>query len=158
MIGLTVRFILLLLFVLILTILPLPPMIATYRPFWVLLFVLYIQFFLPNYFGVLWLFFVGLVLDMVLSCILGAHAFALLFVCLFAANKARRFTFFSVVQQMMFIALFCFLYQIVLILIDFCVGYPPNKIISFESALISILFWPWIKLLGDSVLSVKRFS
>lgn len=158
MIGLMARFVLLLLVALILTIIPLPAMLAPYRPFWVLLFVLYIQFFLPNYFSVIWLALVGLILDILLYCVLGEHAFALLFVCLLAANKARRFAFFSIIQQMLLIACFCLLYAMLLVLIDFCVGYPRIKIIPLESALISILFWPWMKLLGDHVLSAKRLS
>ena len=158
MMSLNVRFLMALFLALTLTILPLPAELTDYRPFWVLMFVLYIQFFLPNYFGVIWVFFVGLTLDILLSSILGEHAFALLLTALLATSKARRFTFFSIIQQIILIAFFCLVYQAIIFLIDVSLGYINNRMLPFEGVLVSILCWPWIKLLADNVLSVERFS
>ena len=158
MTSLNVRFLMSLLFALILTILPLPSMLAGFRPLWVLMFVLYIQFFLPSYFRVTWLFFVGLTLDVLLSSVIGEHAFALLLTSGLAGSRARRFTFFSIIQQMILVALLCIVYQAVIVLVDASFGYNTGIFLAVETVLISVLCWPWIKLLADNLLlSVERY-
>ncbi len=136
----------------VLTILPLPAIIAGFRPQWVLLIVLYIQFFLPHYFRVTWLFLLGLCLDVLLSTVIGEHAFALLLTSWFAAGKTRRFAFFSTLQQMILIIVFCFIYQFVIYLIDASQGYNNGILCVAGTAFISMLFWPWVKWMADSSL------
>ena len=141
---LNIRLFFALFIVFVLTILPLPEMAMGLRPPWVLMFVLYIQFFLPNYFNITLLFFLGLCLDVLLSTVIGEHAFALLLTTLFAAGKARRFNFFSVIQQMMMVALFCLLYQLIIFLIDAFLGYNNGPWLVVGTALLGMLFWPLI--------------
>lgn len=92
---LNIRFVVAMFVVLAFTILPLPELMAAYRPPWVLLFVLYIQFFLPHYFRVTWLFLLGMSLDVLLASVMGEHTFALLLTSWLASTKARRFHFFT---------------------------------------------------------------
>ena len=115
---LNVRFILALFVMLVLTILPLPEIMASYRPPWVLLFVLYVQFFLPQYFRVTWLFLLGLSLDVLLASVMGEHTFALLLTTGLASTKARRFHFFSPAQQILFICLFTAFYELILVVTE----------------------------------------
>lgn len=129
----------------VLTILPLPDMIMGLRPPWVLMFVLYIQFFLPNYFNITLIFFLGLCLDVLLSTVIGEHAFALLLTTCFAVGKARRFNFFSMVQQMFLVALFCLFYQLIIFLIDAFLGYNNGPWMAVGTALLSMMFWPWVR-------------
>ena len=136
-----------------LTILPLPEMATGFRPQWVLLLVLYIQFFLPNYFRVTWLLLLGLCLDVLLMSVMGEHAFALLLTSWFAAGKTRRFVFFSTIQQMVLMIVFCFFYQLIIYLIDASLGFINNRELWFvcETVLSSVFVWPWMKWLSDEL-------
>ena len=134
-----------LLVVFVLTILPLPGVLVGFRPPWVLLFILYIQFFLPNYFNLTLLFMLGLCLDVLLSTVIGEHAFALLLTTWFAAGKARRFNFFSMVKQMLLIGVFCLIYQTIIFFVEAFLGYNNGPWMIVGSALLSLLFWPWVR-------------
>ena len=141
----------------VLTILPLPEMMVGFRPPWVLILVLYVQFFLPNYFNIFLLFFLGLCLDVLLSTVIGEHVFALVLTTWFVAGKVRRFYLFSMGQQMVLVALFCLVYQSILFLIDAFLGYNNGPWLIVGTALFSMLFWPWVRVLADSTL-LYRFT
>lgn len=136
---------------LIFTIIPLPVALVDFRPAWVLLLVLYVQFFLPQYFRVTWVFLLGLCLDVLLSSVMGEHALALLIVTFAATRKVRRFYFFSMLQQMFIILIFCIMYQLVIYLIDAFLGYEVGIRSIICTALISMFFWPWIRLRTISI-------
>ncbi|WP_051398943.1 rod shape-determining protein MreD [Legionella oakridgensis] len=155
MIYFRVRFLLFLLLVLALSIMPLPTWLSEFRPPWALLLILYIQFFLPRFFNVIFIFLVGLCLDVLLSTILGEHVFALLLTAWLASGKARRFNFFPIGQQMMLILLFCSIYQCIILMIDAVSGYQfmPFKVIC--SSMVATLAWPWIRILADNTLLTK---
>ncbi len=146
------RLLLALLIVLVLTILPMPDLLTELRPPWMLLFVLYVQFFIPGCFRLPVLFLLGLCLDVLLATIIGEHAFSLLITTLLASGMARRFNFFPMGQQMALIGLFAGVYQFVILFIDAFSGYPYNILMVIGSAFISMLLWPWIRLLADDAL------
>ncbi len=158
MITTNARLLLTVLMAFVLTILPLPDMLSGFRPQWILLIVLYIQFFLPNYFSVTFIFFLGLCLDVLLSTILGEHAFALLLTSWFAVGRTRRFIFFSTLQQMALIAIFGLIYQGVLYLMDASLGHSAGITVVPQRALLSMLLWPWIKWVGSLLLPSKTAS
>lgn len=147
MITLNARLILTMIAVFVLTIIPLPVFIAAARPAWVLLFVLYVQCYLPRYFRVTWVFLFGLCLDVLSSTLMGEHAFVLLLTTWIMMHFTRRFNFFSTMQQMLLILLFCLFYQFVIFLMDAYLGYPQNMLYVAVSALTTTLVWPWLKLL-----------
>ena len=149
---LNVRFIFAVFLVLALTIVPIPDIVAAFRPPWALIFVLYVQFYLPRYFRVTWVFILGLSLDVLLVSVFGEHAFALLLTSCLAAGKTRRFHFFSISQQMILIALFCMVYQLILVLIDASLGYNNEVWFAVVTVFVTMIFWPWIKLLADNTL------
>ncbi|KTD06773.1 rod shape-determining protein MreD [Legionella jamestowniensis] len=138
-----------------LTILPLPDFLTGLRPPWILMLILYLQFFLPNYFNVTLLLIVGLLLDVLLATVLGEHAFALSVVTWLASNKARRFYLFSMGQQMALIGFFCLLYQTLIMMIELFMGYHISFIMSVGGAAISMILWPWVRLLADDTLRAK---
>lgn len=140
---------------LILSILPMPEWIAFVRPPWILLLVLYIEYFLPGNFRLTSLLMVGLFLDVLLSTVLGAHSFTLLVVTWIASSKSRRFQFFSMMQQICLIGMFCLLYQIIISLINALLGYNYSLFMPVASALVGMFIWPWIRLLGDSSFLMK---
>lgn len=133
----------------VLTILPMPHLVTGLRPLWTLLFVFYVQFYLPRYFNYFFIMLVGLCLDVLCYTIMGEHAFALLLVTLLTANKSRRFYCFSLGQQMLYIALFCATYQSIMVLLEAFLGYYVDVKIALGSALTSMLLWPSMKWLGD---------
>ncbi|MFI4919359.1 MAG: rod shape-determining protein MreD [Legionellales bacterium] len=135
-----------------LSILPVPEFMSALRPPWILLLVLYIEYFLPNQFKLLALLVVGLLLDVLLATIIGEHAFALLLVTWLASTNSRRFQFFPMMQQIFLIGFFCLLYQAVISLIDALLGFNYSLFYPLGSALVGMFFWPWIRLLGDDTL------
>ena len=140
---------------LILSILPLPELISAFRPPWVLLMVLYIEYFLPGNFKLTTLLLIGLLMDVLLSTVIGEHSFALLLVTWIASSKSRRFRFFSMMQQICLIGFFCLLYQSVISFIHASLGFNYSSLMPIASALLSMILWPWIRLLGDGTLLTR---
>ena len=126
-------------FVLVLTILPLPNLLAGFRPPWVLLFVLYMQMCLPKYFNLILVFFMGLCLDVLSSTLMGQHVFAIFFATWVASTKTRRFNFFPLGQQMPLIFLFCFIYQALILLVDAFLGNSYNMVAAAGSACLGMV-------------------
>jgi rod shape-determining protein MreD len=141
--------------VLVLSILPMPELISAFRPPWVLLLVLYIEYFIPGKFHVTTLLLVGLVLDVLLSTVIGEHSFALLLVTWIASTRSRRFQFFSMMQQIVLVGMFCFLYQATISFIDALLSFHYNLFMPVASAILSMFIWPWIRLLGESSLLTR---
>lgn len=159
MTSVTLRLLISILLALVLTILPLPGFLMGIRPPWVLLLVLYLQFYMPDYFNLFVLFLLGLILDVLLSTVIGEHAFALCLISWIASNKARRFSFFSIGQQMALIGFFALFYQLILLTIDAFLGFYITFTSMLGSTLISIVLWPWIRLLAEDTLLAKvRYS
>ncbi len=138
-----------------LTILPLPALLVGLRPPWALILILYLQFYLAEYFNLFVLVIIGMALDVLLSTVLGEHVFALSIVAWIASSKARRFRLFSMGQQMALIGFFCLLYQLLILIIDASLGYYYGFILPLGSTLISILVWPWIRLIADESLAPR---
>lgn len=142
----------------ILTILPLPHVLNELRPPWVLLLILALQFYRPARFNIFILFIIGLILDALLATVIGEHAFALCLVCLIASNKTRRFSFFSMSQQMTLIGFLVTFYQLTLYFIEAFLGYQNNIFALIGSAMISVLLWPWLRLLVEEfILANKKY-
>lgn len=140
---------------LLLSILPMPELISAFRPPWVLLFVLYIEYFLPGNFKLSTLLLVGLLLDVLLATVIGEHSFALLLVTWIASGKSRRFQFFSMMQQIFLIGFFCFLYQLIISFTAVLLGFNYSLIAPIASAVVGMFIWPWIRLLGEDNLLTR---
>jgi rod shape-determining protein MreD len=121
---------------------PMPDLCQGIKPMWALLLLFYIQFYLPDYFHLLTLFVLGLLLDILLSTVIGEHIFALTLVTWIASNKARRFYFFSIGQQMALIAFFCLLYQLIILTVEAFLGLQVNLFGLFGNPLVTALLWP----------------
>jgi len=141
---------------LVLAIIPLPSIVSGMRPPFTLLLILYTQCYIPKYFNLFFIFILGLCLDVLLSTFMGVHAFAILIVCWMMSRISRRFQFFMIGQQMLFICLFCFTYQLVLILENVLMGLDFSWFNSILSAITGMLFWPWLKILADDLLFFKH--
>jgi rod shape-determining protein MreD len=78
--------------------------------------------------------------------------FALVLTSWFAASKARRFKFFALGQQMMLIAFFCLVYQLILFLTDIFLGHHGQVWLLVGSALTTTFLWPWVRIVADNLL------
>ncbi|KTD22377.1 rod shape-determining protein MreD [Legionella londiniensis] len=157
MIFLKPRFLLLLSLSFVLAIIPLPEFLGDLRPSWAFILVLYLQFFMPQYFNVAAVFLIGLCLDVLLVTTLGEHAFSMLLTTWLAASKARRFSFFSPTQQIILVGFFCYVYQFLLIILDAFQGYHYEFWPGLCRAAMTMLLWPWFKSLADKILLPKLF-
>lgn len=140
---------------LILSIIPLPEMACAFRPPWILLLILYIEYFLPGNLKLLSILIIGLLLDVLLSTVIGEHALSLLLVTWVASSKSRRFQFFSMLQQLFLIGFFCLLYQSILTFIDALLALNYSLLDPVASGLVGLFIWPWIRLFADDVLFVR---
>lgn len=152
MISLNLRLFIALMLALVLTILPLPEFLVGLRPPWVLILTLYIQCFLPARFNLFFLVIIGILLDVLQSTVIGEHVFALTLVTWLVSTKARRFTFFSMGQQIALVGFFCLFYQLIILMIDAFLGFHTNPLMALGSALISMLLWTWVRLIADDAL------
>jgi rod shape-determining protein MreD len=132
-----------------------PELISDFRPPWILLLVLYIEYFLPGNFNQTTILFVGLLLDVLLATVIGEHSFALLLVTWIASSKSRRFQFFSMMQQIFLIGFFCLCYQAIITLITALLGLHYNLIAPVASAVVGMFIWPWMRLLGEDTLLTR---
>lgn len=146
------------LLVLIATIVPLPHIVLGARPLWVLILLLYLQFYQPHYCNLLVLLIMGLFLDVLLSTVLGEHALAVTLVIWIASNQTRRFYLFSIGQQLLLIGFFCLLYQLILYTIDAFLGLSMGLFSVIASSVSSVLFWPWLRLLAEEFFWIKPKS
>lgn len=143
------RFFFIFLLILILTILPLPEVLSKMRPPYTLLFFLYLQCFFPRYFNAFILLLGGFALDLLLSSLLGQHSFALILSTWLSHKKIKRFYLFSMPQQMAWIAVFCMVYQSVIFLFNFFLGYKVSFFFTLVSVLLAVLSWPWMQWLAN---------
>lgn len=135
---------------LILTIFPLPAFLMEIRPPWVLLLFLYISFYKSEFFSPGMVVIIGLMLDVLLSTVLGEHAFALLLLTWFANNRKRRFSHFPLGHQIILIGILVLVYQITLFFIDSSPDITANYPFLFLNPVLAMLLWPWIKLFADA--------
>ena len=137
-----IRLIMCLCIVMLLSMIALPPEIRIFRPPFVLLYILYCQFFSEKSLGVSGLFLLGLCVDVCTQSLLGEHAFALVFTLGYASSKSRRFEGSSLSHQLFLIGLFCFIYQLILQIIGLIIGDHQPWWSAPLTGLIGAWFWP----------------
>lgn len=141
----------------ILSILPLPPMLQWVRPSWILLLLLYLQSFNTGMLRVSFIFLCGLCLDVLQFCYLGEHALALLVIYLIMKNRERRVYFFSLLQQMIGVAVLSSLYHTILVLCDYFSGYNTHFLYTvIGGSIVNALVWPWICFILDKFCMTYR--
>lgn len=122
-------------------IIPLPAGVQNFRPPFILLFFMYLQFNASYSFSLSALFFAGIILDMLEPTLLGQHVFALLPIFWFLNSRSRRLIFYSSMQQTFFVFLACFAYELLLAFIDMFPGVHRSFMSLFPGALIGALLW-----------------
>ncbi|NMP15709.1 MULTISPECIES: rod shape-determining protein MreD [unclassified Thalassotalea] len=130
---------------LILTIIPMPLGADSFRPNWTLMVLVYWSLALPNRVNVLYGWFVGFIIDVLLGSVLGVNAFASALVVYVSANNYQKIRNFSLWQQSLIIGLFVALYHLIVFWIqrflfdvDFAISYLKPVLTS--SALWFVVF------------------
>jgi len=136
------RLLLTVLVALILTVLPLPPLLDAVRPAFLVLAVLFWSIHAPRAGGIALGFFAGLVLDVFQGPVLGEHALALALVTYIAVREHQRIRSKPVMQQALIIFPLLVLYEIVLFMIDGWTGHPVVSPLRWVHTLTGALIWP----------------
>lgn len=105
-----------------LAVLPLPALIAPFRPDWAAVMLLYWSLLMPRRFGLLTAFWLGLALDALTGALLGQHALALIIIVYLAQRFHLRIRVFPASQLWMTVIVLLALYQFVLFWIDGVAG------------------------------------
>ncbi|MDF1683329.1 MAG: rod shape-determining protein MreD [Legionellaceae bacterium] len=149
-------------FILFLSIMPLPQPLDLFRPLWGLTLVLYLQWSLPQGCSVGFVLLAGLALDALGAGLMGQHACALLITAWIASSNAQRFRLLTIGHQMLGLGIFCLIYQCILLVTGFLLGYHTSLLSNLFPIITTVLFWPWVQLVADRMfltLSIKsRFS
>ncbi len=149
------KFFLVALGALVLNILPLPSVIEMYRPNFILLLVLYIQCCMPIYFRITWVFLLGIFLDVLSVSIIGQHSLALIVTCWAATTRPNNFKYYSMLQQMSVIFLYCLLYYLIILFTDLFFAINVNVYKSISLAFFSVVFWPILRILFTTPLESR---
>ena len=125
-----------------LMIIPLAPWLTDIWPLWIIPVMIYWLMALPHRVGLFSSWCAGLLLDILFNSLLGIHAFILLLIAVLFQKMARRFSFFSGLQQMLMIVIITALYLALLLMLQsFTTQATP---LSWWPVLTTALVWPII--------------
>ncbi|MGH8272814.1 MAG: rod shape-determining protein MreD [Gammaproteobacteria bacterium] len=127
-----------------LTVAPIPNWAAALWPPWVALVVFYWAIALPEFFGVLIAWVVGLLMDALTGTPLGAHALALTLVAFVAARAPLKLQGSLLWQQSVTLGFALVLYAFALFWIGGLTGALTRPLAQFMPVLIGAALWPWV--------------
>jgi rod shape-determining protein MreD len=125
-----------------LTMLPLPDWLATIRPYWVAMVLIYWCMALPHRIGVGIGWMAGLLLDITYNSLLGQHALGLALLAFFTVSLHQRVRIFPLWQQSLTILVFCLVYAAVVLWIKGLTGIAPGLGWYLLPVLTTALLWP----------------
>ena len=123
-------------------VLPLPAVLAVFRPDFLVLVVCYWSIESPRTGGLTLAFMAGLALDVIQGVVLGQHALALTLLAAWATHLRLRLRVFSVVSQSLTIFALLTGYQFVLFWVDGATGNPVTAFGRWLAPVIGALLWP----------------
>lgn len=129
-----------------LAVVPLPRMIAPFRPDWVAVVLLYWSLMAPRRFSLLTAFWMGVALDTLTGSLLGQHALALLVIVYVAERFHLRLRVFPVSQLALTVLILLGLYEFILFWVDGVAGRTVPLIERWAPPLTGTL--AWLALLG----------
>jgi rod shape-determining protein MreD len=122
---------------------PLPAWASLWRPVWVAMVLVYWCIALPNRVGIATGWFVGLLVDVLTSALLGQNALGLALVAYFALKLHQRIRVYPLGQQAVVVGIlligYLALMQLVTTLVHASTGYG-----FWLPAVTSMLLWPWL--------------
>jgi rod shape-determining protein MreD len=130
-----------------LTIAPLPDWMATFRPDWLALTLIYWAMWLPRSWSVGSAWLVGLVLDVSQGTLLGQNALALCFVVFVTVRLHLLMRVFPMSQLTATVFSLLALYQFILFWINGVAGIPVPTITYWAPVISGAVFWPVVTIL-----------
>ena len=127
-----------------LTIVPVPEYLASFRPEWVALVLLYWIMALPQRLGVNVAWILGLCLDVLKGALIGQHALALAVLAYLMLNLSLRIRVYPFWQQSVVVGLILFIYYALLLWIYDMTGTINYSWHYWWPVLLGALLWPWI--------------
>ncbi len=129
---------------LMLTVVPLPDWIETFRPDWIALALIYWAMMLPRKWSVGSAWLVGLVLDVAQGTLLGQHALALALVVFITVRMHLLMRVFPMSQLTASVFSLLALYQFMLFWVNGVVGLPVASIQYWAPVISGTLLWPLV--------------
>lgn len=126
----------------ILALVPLPELIAPFRPEWTLLVLAYWVMALPMRVGIVSCWLAGLGLDVLYGSILGQHAFALALIGWIVARSHLQVRVYPAWQQALVLLALVIIYEFVLFWTDGIAATSAD--LRWEPILTTAVLWPWV--------------
>lgn len=131
----------------VLTIMPLPRVLALLRPEWLSLVLIYWCIALPQRVGVGIAWILGLMLDILRGALLGQYALGLAIIAYLALKLHKRLRVFPPWQQAVSVMVLIALQQLLVLWIMGIIGRPRAQWAYWLPCITSMLLWPWTFLL-----------
>ena len=132
---------------LVMEIMPWPNGFQSVKPAWVVLIFMYWGLSIPNRVSIGWAFMIGILWDVVLGTILGAHALVLSIFAYLITKNHLVFRNLSLWMQSLLVIFFVFAIRFSIFLIELVVHRATFDWREIFGAMISGLLWPWLFLL-----------
>lgn len=129
---------------LVLAVFPLPPHYAWFRPELLALVCIYWALFTPFKFGVVSAWCLGLVQDVVVGGVWGAHAIGLAFIVYLCLSAYQRLRSYGLFQQMLWVFVMIGIHQVFVNWIEGLNGYNAPVIMIVLPSLVTALCWPLV--------------
>lgn len=136
---------------LVLTIVPLPPALAPWRPDWVLLTLIYWSMAVPRSYGVGTAWLLGIVLDIAQGALLGQHALALSLIVYMTAKFHLQLRVFPLSQMTAIVGILLALYQFILFWINGVAGISAPAETYWGPVVGGIIAWPVLALFFNGI-------
>lgn len=129
---------------LVLTALPLPDPVTSWRPEWTAMVLVYWCLALPERVGIGWSWLVGCLQDVLMGSALGAHGLAFAVAAFLTMRLYQRLRVFPVWQQALAVLVLLLLIRLILFWIDGILGRPTPGWSYWLPALTSTAVWPFV--------------
>ena len=129
---------------LLLTLLPMPPLIEDLRPQWVALTLIYWCLTVPDRVGVFWGFGTGLAMDVATGSLLGYHALGLSVIAFLAVKMHQRVRIYPLWQQTLFVWVLLLFERLISLWLLGATGQPMPSLIYWAPTFLGLLIWPWL--------------
>ncbi len=139
-----------------LTLLPLPEVLAPFKPYWVAMVVIYWSLETQDMTSLGLAFLIGLVLDILSGSLMGLHALSLVVIVFLVQRFRSRLRFFPPWQQALSILGLLVNDRIILIWITALLGEPIPTWKYWLPPLVAMVLWPWLFLLLDRIRARTR--
>lgn len=139
-----------------LSLLPLPEVVAPFKPYWVALVVIYWALETYDMIGLGSAFLAGLLLDVLSGSLLGMHALSLVIMVYLVQRFRPRLRFFPPWQQAMSVLALLVNDRIILIWVTALLGEPLPTWQYWLPPIVALAIWPWLFLFLDRVRASTR--